>query len=185
MENSGEDRERICPYFVKEMNSCSSSRDGIYLPPQVHVLTYCLSSMYEECAIYKQFCPVAAEKKSNTFGDLEDRRAFNRVNEQKKVLIRTSSPQGIVVGDFVEMALTLDYSKGGMRIALDKEIPANTLLLFDFDDDFLIPRFQGLASLRWHRKIDGNDYKVEAGLEFRDKYSKRVLELAFLEGEWQ
>ncbi len=184
MENSGGDWERTCPYFVKEMNSCSSSTDGIYLPPRVHISTYCLSSMYEECAIYKQFCPMGVEKKNNTSGDPENRRAFKRLNEQKKVLIRTSSPQGIVVGDFVEMALTLDYSEGGMRIALDKEIPANTLLLFDFDDDFLIPRFQGLASLRWHRKIDGNDHKIEAGLEFRDKYSQRVLELA-MEGEWQ
>lgn len=183
MENSGEGQEGVCPYFVREMKTCSSSRGGIYLPPKVHILTYCLSPIYEECAIYRRICPMEEKIKSKAPSDLGDRRLFSRVNEQKKVLIRTSTPQGIVVGDFVEMALTLDYSQGGMRIAINKEIPADSLLLFDFDDDFLVPRFQGLAALKWHRKVDGNDHKIEAGLVFRDKYSQRVLELA-MQGEW-
>jgi len=106
------------------------------------------------------------------------RRRFKRVNEQRKVLLRTSSPQGIVVGEFAEMALTLDYSQGGMRIAIDKEIPADSLLLFDFDDDFLIPRLQGLAQLRWHRRLDKNTHPIEAGLVFRDEYSQKILAFA-------
>ena len=183
MENSVNEQENSCPYFSKEMKACGLSEDGIYLPPKVHVLTYCLSSVYEKCSIYRRICPLKNDQTAKSANDRGQRRSFNRINEQKKVLIRTSSPQGIVVGDFAEMALTIDYSQGGMRVAINKEIPTDSLLLFDFDDDFLIPRFRGFAQLRWHRKV-GEGHEIEAGLVFRDKYSQRAMALA-LENEIQ
>ena len=178
METSGDQQDKICPYFSKEMKACGLSKDGIYLPPKVHVLTYCLSSMYETCSIYRRVCPLDTEQRHAANQDQGQRRCFNRIREHKKVLIRTSSPQGVVVGDFAEMAMTLDYSQGGMRVALDRELPGDSLFLFDFDDDFLIPRLQGFAQLRWYRKIEEGGHEVEAGLVFRDKYSQRAIALA-------
>ena len=178
METSGDEQDKICPYFSKEMKACGLSKDGIYLPPKVHVLTYCLSPMYESCSIYGRVCPLDAEQKPMGPSDNGQRRCFNRVKERKKVLIRTASPQGIVVGDFAEMARTIDYSQGGMRVVLDKELPGDSLLLFDFDNDFLIPRLRGFAQVRWYRKIEEGAREVEAGLAFRDKYSQRAIALA-------
>jgi len=178
METSVEEQENTCPYFSKELKACGLSEDGIYLPPKVHVLTYCLSSMFEKCSIYRRICPLENEQQAKKTNDHGQRRNFNRINEQKKVLIRTSSPQGILVGDFAEMALTLDYSQGGMRVAINKEIPMDSLLLFDFDDDFLIPRLRGFAQLRWYRRVEEGPHEIEAGLAFRDKYSQRAMALA-------
>lgn len=167
-----------CPYFTARMHSCGLSSDGIYLPPKVHVLTYCLSSAFIECSIYTKFIPMESRKPYSAADRRNNRRRLWRVPKKQKVLIRTCSPEGIVVGDFAEMALTLDYNHKGMRITVNREIPSESLLLFDFDTDFLIPRLQGLAQLRWYRKKESSSKSIEAGLVFKDRYSQKALALA-------
>lgn len=170
----------VCPYFSTKMRACSLSADGIYLPPKVHVLTYCLTPKHTECSIYTRFIPMDAECR-HTPADGRNRRRFRRVQEEWRVLIRTCSPEGIVIGDFAEMASTIDYSQKGMRVTLNKEIPNDSLLLFDFDMDFLIPRLQGFAQLCWDRKHSEELNDIEAGLIFKDEYSQRALSLAIAE----
>lgn len=181
METEREEIVSICPYFSKKMKSCGLSTEGIYLPPRMHVLTYCLTPRYTECSIYMRFIPMEDEC-SNTEADNEtNRRRFKRIREQWRVLIRTCSPEGIVVGEFAEMASTLDYSQKGMRVTIDRDIPRESLLLFDFDIDFVIPRLQGFAQLRWYRKRTVDSHTIEAGLVFKDEYSQKALSLAMKE----
>ncbi len=167
-----------CPYFTARMHSCGLSSNGIYLPPRVHVLTYCLSSAFKECSIYTKFIPMETRKTDSAADRRSNRRRLGRIPKKQKVLIRTCSPEGIVVGDFAEMALTLDYNHKGMRIAVNREIPSESLLLFDFDTDFLVPRLQGLAQLRWYRRTENSPENIEAGLVFKDRYSQKALALA-------
>lgn len=93
----------------------------------------------------------------------------------RRVLIRACTPLGIVTGEFEGNATTVDYSQNGMRIVMDKEIPEGSLVLFDFDNDFLIPRLQGVAELCWHRKHPDTPGNVEAGLTFKDHFSRAAL----------
>lgn len=167
-----------CPCFSSKMRVCGISDNGIYLPPRIHVLTYCLSPKYRECSIYTRFIPMESECKHDATDGKSNRRRFKRVHDNRRVLIRTCSPEGIVIGDFAEMASTVDYSQKGMRVVLDKEIPKDSLLLFDFDMDFLIPRLQGFARLCWDRKHASTPNDIEAGLVFKDSYSQKALSLA-------
>jgi hypothetical protein len=176
-----DDRSAGCPYFSKKMKACELSTEGIYLPPSVHVLTYCQTDLYEECSVYTRYVPLANEGSNQAAQKNGNRRTYRRIPEQKKVLIRTCSPEGVVVGDFSEMAVTRDYSPKGMRITINREIPAESLLLFDFDMDFLVPRLQGLAQLRWHKTLEQGSGVVEAGLAFKDQYSQKALVLAMEE----
>ncbi len=172
-----------CPYFNQKMKSCGLSADGIYLPPQVHVLTHCLTLKYKDCSIYTRFIPMESEGHPLSEEAEANRRRFKRIPEQRRVLIRTCSPEGLAVGDFAEMASTMDYSPKGMRIIINKNIPPESLLLFDFDTDFLIPRLQGFARLCWHRKCQDDPHGIEAGLVFKDEFSQKAIMLAMSDPE--
>ncbi|MBS0013184.1 MAG: PilZ domain-containing protein [Desulfobacterales bacterium] len=164
----------ICPYFLQDMKACGLHTDGIYLPPRPHVLTYCLSSFYRNCSTYERYCLSEKLHQIQTDQSLAGRRRFLRIARQRNVLIRTCDPIGVVSGDFAEKATTVDYSQGGMRIVMEKEIPDDSLVLFDFDNDFLIPCLQGIARLCWSRR-DEAGRGFEAGLSFKDQFSQAVL----------
>jgi hypothetical protein len=167
----------LCPYFSKALKACELGTQGIYLPPRVHVLTYCLSEKFFRCSVYTQFIPPDDAASRPEKAGAGNRRRFERINDQKQVLIRTCSPDGAVVGDFSELAVTSDYSPQGMRILLKGHLPERTLLLFDFDSDFLIPSLQGMAEIRWHRHHGNGPETMEAGLVFIDEHSRKVLGL--------
>lgn len=175
MKTSESGARRSCPYFLQEMQACGLHSDGIYLPSRAHLLTYCLTPMYKNCSTYERYC--LSEKLHTVEQDQAPagRRRFMRIVRQREVLIRSCDQLGVVTGHFAEKARTLDYSQGGMRIVMEKEIPEGALILFDFDEDFLIPRLQGIAQLRWGRKRPDLPEGFEAGLVFKDHFSQAVL----------
>jgi hypothetical protein len=165
-----------CPHFLKIMKTCSLSKDGFYLPPPKNLSKYCLTPMYKTCPIFKENYSMECEKIKSKTEDYDSRRRFRRIPIQRKVLIRTCDTSGIVVGDFVELAMTVDYSQDGMRIVSSKEIPDKTLLLFNFDYDFLIPQLQGFAQVCWQKNLEGLPQGIEAGLVFKDDDSRNAIE---------
>ncbi|MBC2714557.1 MAG: PilZ domain-containing protein [Desulfobacteraceae bacterium] len=167
-----------CPHFMKEMKTCSLFSDGFYLPPKKNISTYCLTSIYNKCPMYKRHYQI-----DSVAEDHDRRRRYKRIPEQRKVLVRSCDPTGNVVGDFSELALTVDYSQGGMRIVSNKKIPADTLLIFNFDHDFLIPRLQGFAQLCWQRNLEKLPHGVEAGLVFKDDDSRKTLAVEIEHGK--
>lgn len=100
-----------------------------------------------------------------------------RFAKNRRVLIRSCDSVGVVTGELEEETTTLDYSRGGMRIVTEKEIPRDSYVLFDFGEDFPIPRLQGVAELRWHRRHPDNARCFEAGLTFKDNFSRSALAL--------
>jgi hypothetical protein len=105
------------------------------------------------------------------------RRHFVRIPKTCKVLVQTCNSIGTVIGDFAGEALTLDYSPGGMHILIDREIPANSLLLVDFGNDFVVPQLQGIAKICWYRKLEDRPQGIEAGLAFKDHFSQAILSI--------
>jgi hypothetical protein len=172
MEKTENNAFASCPHFLKEMKTCSLFSDGFYLPPQKTISTYCLSSIYGKCPMYKRHYQTDSWEK-----DQDQRRRYKRTTEQRKVLIRSCDQAGNLLGDFSEMLLTVDFSQAGMRIVSNRKIPADTLLLFNFDDDFLIPRLSGFAQLCWQKKLEKMPQGVEAGLVFKDENSRKTLSL--------
>lgn len=103
------------------------------------------------------------------------RRRFLRIPEMHPVLIQTCDSIGVLRGTFAEQALTLDYSQGGMRILVNRKLPADSLLRFDFGYDFVVPQLQGIAKICWSRKVNGKDQGIEAGVAFQDHFSQAVM----------
>lgn len=174
--NTSENRaQTICPYFLQDMKACGLHSDGIYLPSRAHLLTYCLTAFYRNCVTYERYC--LSEKLHIVDADRSaaGRRRYFRIARQRNVLLRACDSLGVVTGDFAEKATTLDYSQGGMRIVVKNEIPEGSLVLFDFDEDFLIPGLQGIAELCWKRKNFESSSSFEAGLSFKDNFSQAVL----------
>ena len=107
------------------------------------------------------------------------RRRFLRTPKKCKVLVHTCNSIGTVIGDFAGQALTLDYSQGGMRILIDREIPTDSLLLVDFGNDFVVPQLQGITKICWHRKLENRPQSTEVGLAFKDHFSQAVLAVQY------
>ncbi|MFP4194762.1 MAG: PilZ domain-containing protein [Desulfosalsimonas sp.] len=178
MDNKSESGMRAgCPYFLQNMQACGLHSDGIYLPPRAHVLTYCLTPYHQSCVTFERYCFSGENYKGESSGNSEGRRRFLRIAGNRRVLIRSCDPLGIVTGEFEAKATTLDYSRGGMRIITEKEIPRDSYVLFDFGEDFPIPGLQGVAELCWHRKRSDNAHRFEAGLTFKDNFSRSALAL--------
>lgn len=171
---------QACPHFVNRMKTCNLFDDGFYIPPEETISTHCMSSKFKKCPIYKQHHQrKTGQKTSDPGGKLADsRRRFERIRDQRKVLICTCDSLDGKNGDFAETALTVDYCQGGMRIITDKEIPADIPLIFKFDNDFIVPRLQGLAQLCWQKNLEKFPQGIEAGLAFKDDFSRQTLNLA-------
>lgn len=103
------------------------------------------------------------------------RRRQARIAEKRNVVLRTCDSLGITVGDFIERAMTVDFSQGGMRVITNREISPETYLLFDFGEDFLIPNLQGVAQLRWQKKLEDDPQRIEAGMVFKDGFSQSAI----------
>jgi hypothetical protein len=171
---------QACPHFVNRIKTCSLFVDGFYIPPEETILTHCKSSKYKKCPVYKRHHQSKTRQKaSESEVKLADsRRRFKRVRDQRKVLVCTCDALDGKNGDFSETALTVDYCQGGMRIIVDKEIPADIPLIFKFDNDFVVPRLQGLAQLCWQKNLEKFPQRIEAGLAFKDDFSRQTLNLA-------
>lgn len=168
-----------CPHFLGDIEACGLRSEGIYLPLRAHIVDYCQSPRYRKCTVYTMHYQ-ANGLEMTALEENEDegsRRRHHRINEQRNVLLRTCDSLGAAMGDFVERSVTVDYSQAGMRVIIKKELPAGTSLLFDFGNDFLIPHLQGIAQLRWQRKRENAHHGIEAGLSFKDNFSRAVLEL--------
>lgn len=168
-----------CPHFLEEMQACDLPADGIYLPLRTQVVDYCRTRHYKKCPTYRQHC--LTNNLEVTYSEEEEhpdsRRRHSRIPEKKNVLLRTCNTLGVAQGDFAERAVTVDFSQEGMRVIINKEPSPGSFFLFDFGNDFLVPHLQGVAHLCWHRKIEDAPYAIEAGLEFKDNFSRAVLAL--------
>ncbi|RJP41198.1 MAG: hypothetical protein C4548_09575 [Desulfobacteraceae bacterium] len=169
-----------CSHFVNRMKTCSLFVDGFYIPPEETILAYCKSSKYNKCPIYKRHHQRDKGRKAIDSGAkiADSRRRFERISDQRKVLICTCDALDGKNGDFAETALTVDYCQGGMRIIVDKEVPADIPLIFKFDNDFVVPRLQGLAQLCWQKNLEKFPQHIEAGLAFKDDFSRQSLNLS-------
>ncbi len=165
-----------CLHLLADMRTCAIRPDGLYIPPRVHLLTYCLTQDYQQCPTYVRYYRMETPSIDPETDTHAGRRHFPRIPKQYMVLIQTCDAIGVLRGNFSEQALTLDYGQGGMRILIDRELPTDSLLRVDFGNDFLIPQLQGITKICWHRKLENKNKGVEeAGLAFQDQFSQVVL----------
>jgi hypothetical protein len=129
----------ICPYFDKQMQSCSLSAEGIYLPSRTDVQAFCMSSEYRKCSIY---CHHRSSREPDRApqqeGGLIGKRRYPRLRERRSVLLRAHAREG----EIVEIATTLDFSPEGMRVLISREIAMDTPFHFFFGNSFFVPGLQ-------------------------------------------
>lgn len=165
-----------CPHFLSDTKSCGLSQGGIYIPMKIHMMNFCMTDQFNQCATYIKY---RKGNKNESSTSASSRRRHRRRSEIRKVLLRSSDEVGILEGDFMKDAMTLDLSQGGMRVLVEKEIPLDTTFLFNFGEDFMVPNLQGVARLCWHRPFKKNPQITEAGLVFKDKFSQAILDIEF------
>jgi hypothetical protein len=173
---------QYCPHFSKKMQSCELSSDGIFLPLKVHVAVFCLTHMYKKCPTFHKYFlsselegPDMPAYLPNESEEISGRRRYLRIPAKRSILLSTCDMLGITAGNFVEKAVTVDFSQEGMRLIIGTKIPYDSPFRFHFGSDFIVPRLQGVAQLCWHRPIEDSLKGMEAGMIFKDSFTRAIL----------
>jgi len=167
-----------CPHYVIRTRSCGLFSEGFYLPLRANVIAFCMTTRYRKCPVYyksRTSRGIDGAPGTEDPRHLHGRRRHPRIPEQRSILLQSCDWQGVSNGGFSDSAVTVDFSPGGMRVIVSRDVPPDTPLRFDFESDFFIPRFHGVAWLCWYRPLPGDTDRVEAGLVIEDATSRDRL----------
>jgi len=136
----------------------------LYIPLDNHIQIYCESSNYSLCS---QYIESDDTKKSST-GSKLNRRKHTRISSKQPITIVYLNDSGNVVSKEIHKAMTIDFSKGGMRLFTDEPIMKNSLIQFSLDDTDSNKSEEGIAISRWCNQLQNEDgYHI--GFAFHNK----------------
>ncbi len=167
---TAEDRkpEEKCPFWSATSLKCTICRNGLFIPLDNHVETFCKTSRFHACMQYSLY----SEKQIF----LQEKVRKSEVNRRKSIRVQSShiitlvkifESDGTTPPPPYEIQ-TIDVSKSGMRVSLDQPLLYDALVQFSFDDSFLLKIHEITGQVEWcNKQIDEPGY--QAGLSFRNK----------------
>lgn len=170
-----EHKKEFCPYWSGTCQECRMAKGGVYLPMPEHVGLFCCTKSFIQCHQYILGCGVIREVVEQ-YRSLEqdNRRKFSRVKEEVPLSISVNSATGCADAPELISAITLDMSLDGMRIQTQVALPAEEQVFFEFDNEFSVPNWKGMAQVRWSKKAHGADL-FEAGMAIVDNESFHAI----------
>lgn len=155
----------ICPHWSDSQKKCLVSENGLFIPLEQHITTYCTSNRHTECI---QFKTESSRQQNRRIASPENRRQYPRIHSSEQIIVNKFTPSGKLDIHHKENAALVDLSIGGMKIQLHEPLFQDTLLKFSFQNEGTretIP--QGFARVRWCT-YDKNSLGYAAGLAFND-----------------
>ena len=162
------EKKHTCPFWSPSAGNCTVSLDGLFIPMDNHIDTFCNSRSYTGCFQYQ--C-------KNTFQKLDDavsdRRQHRRHADSRDItLIKNEHyPEDVQIP---VMATIIDFSKGGVRLLLKENLSRNSAVTCTLGNDLPEHLRTGPAMIRWCRPLlNKNGY--QAGLAFKDEVLPMAL----------
>ena len=122
--------EHACPYLEPDSRFCQLVEEGIFLPVDAHITTYCLTSQYALCSQY-ELLAVRDHWNEPNGRPLSNRRRSARVPSHHlfrfSEITGSDQPPSIREDD----ALTVDLSAHGIRFTTRQLLPPETALRFE------------------------------------------------------
>lgn len=155
-----------CPFWLADSLKCKLCKDGLFIPFEDHIKTYCKTKHHPQCLQYTLYAEKYLQLSQQADPALENRRRYPRVQVQYKITLVKSTKSGEVISHHSTLAKTLDVSRNGMRLAVDTPLVDDTVIQFSFDDTFPKALQVGLGRIKWCNKlIDKPGYHVGLSLQ--------------------
>lgn len=166
--------KRFCPFWSPVSLKCSLCSEGLFIPLDDHIETYCKTEEHPMCLQYslsrESFLQLSA--KAGELGD--NRRQYERVESMHCITLVRLSGSGKIVSHFSTRASTIDMSMGGLRLRTEEPLTNDTVVRFSFDDSVPEPLQSGTATIKWcNRLIDRSEY--QAGLAFQSNQTVEAM----------
>ena len=159
-----------CPFWTPSTGNCRVSQDGLFIPLESHINSFCKSSNYAQCQQHRENERRADEQ---VYDIVAERRRFHRHSGSQEItLIQTdeyyhdSGPQ--------LPAQMIDFSEGGMRLLASEQLDRDATVTCTLGNDFPPHLRSGTARIRWCRPLM-NSKGYQAGLAFRDELISKAL----------
>ena len=163
-------RHSGCPFWSPTSGNCKISLEGLFIPLQHHIDTFCRT---------EDFCHCEQHRGKNGTGEMElchtvaERRRFDRHSGSQKITI---VPADEYMDDNILSlsAQVIDFSRGGIRLLASKQLDRDLTVTCSFDDSFPDHLQSGDAKIRWCRPLL-NCHGYQAGLSFKDEQLSLAL----------
>jgi len=153
-----------CPHWEPENRSCLLVKDGLFLPVEEHVATYCLSSQYTLCRHYELLAGEAERAGRNATPPVNRRRSVRIPNRHFfRFSEITGSDQLPSIRE--DDAWTIDLSDHGIRFVTRQKLAPETAVRFVVDTGGTAKSLQGIGRVVWSEPLE-NTALFHAGIAF-------------------
>ena len=147
--------ECVCPYLEPDTRFCQLVEEGIFLPVDTHIITYCLTNQHAVCSQYELLA--SRDHWSEPNGrSLNNRRRSTRIPSQH--LFRFSEITGSDQRPSIreDDAWTVDLSAHGIRFTTRQQLPPETTLQFEVIKNFGKKSVAGTGRVIWSKPIESS-----------------------------
>ena len=160
------------PFLVATAVKCTICENGLFIPLDNHAGAFCKTSCFRACVQYTLYSENHTNSQEKVRKSEINRRKFIRVpSSQTITLVKIFESDGMAPPPPYEIK-TIDISKSGMRVAIDRPLRHDAQVQFSFDESFLLKIPGATGQVEWCNK-DVDEPGYQAGLSFQDK---RILE---------
>ncbi len=156
--------KEICSYWDNASHSCRLIKDGLFLPIEQHVITYCQSDHYPLCPHYQ----LLAKERSTTRTDappLRNRRRSNRLPCQHIFHFFEISDGEQRPEENVGDAWPIDLSEHGVRLATRQLLSRDSTVRFILMAGESSTSIEGAGRVIWSEPIK-NTTLFQSGIDF-------------------
>ncbi len=165
-----------CPFWSVLSMKCRICKGGLFIPLDDHIALYCKTPDYIQCLQYtlhpENHLEIIEQSKKHN----KSRRKFVRIEACYKITLVKLMHSETVVSHFSSFAKTLDLSKGGMRLTINRPLANNTVVQFIFGKSFPKNLQECSGQVAWcNKEIDNPGY--QAGITFHDDRIIKAMSL--------
>lgn len=161
--------KEICSHWDSVSLSCRQIKDGLFLPIEQHVITYCQSNHYPLCPHYQLLSADQSEVRKDAV-PLCDRRRSNRLPCHHIVHFSEISNCNPRMNRRSDDAWTIDLSEHGIRLATRQLLPKDSTLSFILIAGETMTSIEGTGRVIWAEHFK-NTTLFHAGIDFTSTLS--------------
>jgi hypothetical protein len=146
--------------------------DGLYLPVRSYAEIYCEGGNFTSCSLYMDEAQYADSNVTSPDGQggNPNRRRNPRITRQYRIQLKKGREEECLD----DAVMTVDISRGGMRLASPRSLPKGTEIFFSLKDDFLSEPVEGVGKVEWCQPDESTDLYY-AGVSFSDPRLSHVV----------
>lgn len=155
-----------CPHWAPLTGTCLLVKDGLFLPVEQHIITYCQTSHYRNCRHFQQ---LAGEENHSGLSPIpeDNRRRSIRVPGRHAFRFSEITGSDQLPGIREDDAWTIDLSEHGLRFATRQTLAPQTPIRFLIQFNRILPPAEGSGRVVWSEPIE-NTQLFHAGIAFDD-----------------